>query len=127
MKKVLMFLLLVLLVPCAGLADHWTADQSLIPGTYMLIEIDEYKTKQMEFKNYTSPGEIIEWTGMDMRSSWWGVKLNITAENNVNGFLQYLNKEPMTKSTYAPILLYKNNGKWIHIPFPCRWVEGDGV
>ena len=127
MKKLIAIALLVglLVVPASAGADYWRQIGSLVPGTYMFIELDEAKTASLEYTKAIKGDELRNETLMDIESMWWGVTLNVTAEWNMNGIIQYLNRDPITPPEKAPIVFKKQGNHWEHIELPCKYHKGD--
>jgi heme/copper-type cytochrome/quinol oxidase subunit 3 len=88
MSAILMFAFLMLvLFTCEARAD-WYATQSLVPGEYMLIETDLYKSAQLAFNKAMHGEALIAETKIDMTEIVFGIKINVTKEINVNGLLK---------------------------------------
>jgi hypothetical protein len=125
MKKLLLAVCLVLISSVAS-ADYWKASQSLLPGKYMIIEVDRLETARIEYMRTLSPG-IVEESQMDVLKGLSGIIIQVTKDYNVNGLIKYLMTEPMTDSDYNPMFFYWDEAreKWTNMPFPCRYVVGD--
>ena len=124
----LMFLVLMWsLFTCGEASANWVGTQTLIPGKYMMIDVNLGATFQAAYlKAMLTPEQRAEKT-MNLMEIMSGMTFEIDKDKNTNGLVHLLNMDPVTRPDSGTLLFYWNEAreKWINIPLPCKFVEGE--
>ena len=108
-------------------ADYWHQNASLLPGMYMLVDVDLESTLL-----YTRLKILQDAQGISGNASITRIGEMIVFEIDAvvyttKAFIEYLNADPQTTELMKPILFrQQTDGTWVQLrKLPCKWMRGD--